>query len=233
VAKSCPQGGPPVPRPAFPLLGELTLNIKDLIKQNPALQPSIEEPTNLALSMDDLAAELSLPVESNKPSSNSLGTKPSRFLMQHFVLFSTPLFNVFLQGVLTIPASGFTLVDYLANAVVKANGHPFTKEAPSITAALLEETRIKRTRLFSAEGKEWHLDLVARINQHVKIDPTKCLQKQRALDSIAAYEEALATFLVDNGYDSPIAWIEAHGKQINLGIGALDLNQLGKDFIDF
>ena len=223
-----------MPRPAFPLLGVLTLNIKDLLKQNSSkLADDSEDSTNMALSMDDLAAELSLPVESNKPSSNSSGTKPARFLMQHFVLFSTPLFNVFLQGVLPIPASGFTLVDYLANATVKANGHPFTKDAPSITAALLEETRTKRTRLFSAEGKEWHLDLVARINNHVKIDPTKCLQKQRALDSIAAYEEALATYLVDNGYDSPIAWIEAHGKPTNLGIGALDLNQLGKDFIDF
>lgn len=215
------------------------MNIKDLLKQNPALQPNevlvtnVEEPAKITLSMDDLAAELSLPAETNKPSSTSPGTKPARFLMQHFVLFSTPLFNVFIQGVLPIPTSGFTLVDYLASAVVKANGHPFTKEAPSITAALLEETRTKRTKLFSSEGKDWHLDLVARINNHVKIDPTKCLQKQRALDSIAAYEEALATFLVDNGYDSPIAWIEAHGKQINLGIGALDLNQLGKDFIDF
>lgn len=206
------------------------MNIKDLLKQNPSnLADDPVEPTNLALSMDDLAAELSLPVESN----TSPATKPARFLMQHFVLFSTPLFNVFLQGVLPIPSSGFTLVDYLASATVKANGHPFTKEAPSITAALLEEARTKRTRLFSPDGKEWHLDLVARINQYVKIDPTKCLQKQRALDSIAAYEEALATFLVDNGYDSPAQWIEAHGKQINLGIGALDLKQLGKDFIDF
>ena len=210
------------------------MNIKDLLKQNPSkLADEPEEPTNLALSMDDLAAELSLPVESNKPSSNSSATKSPRFLMQHFVLFSTPLFNVFIQGVLPIPTSGFTLVDYLASAVVKANGHPFTKEAPSVTAAFLEETRTKRTKLFSAEGKEWHLDLVARINQHVKIDPTKCLQKQRALDSIAAYEEALATFLVDNGYDSPAQWLADHNKPTNLGIGALDLNQLGKDFIDF
>ena len=210
------------------------MNIKDLLKQSPPkVEDAPEEPTNLALSMDDLAAELSLPVESNKPSPTSPGTKSPRFLMQHFVLFSTPLFNVFIQGVLPIPTSGFTLIDYLASAVVKANGHPFTKDAPSITAALLEEVKAKRTKLFSAEGKEWHLDLVARINNHVKIDPTKCLQKQRALDSIAAYEEALATFLVDNGYDSPIDWLEAHNKPINLGIGALDLNQLGKDFIDF
>ena len=210
------------------------MNIKDLLKQNPALQPAnTEEPTSLALSMDDLAAELSLPAETNKPSSNSSATKSPRFLMQHFVLFSTPLFNIFIQGVLPIPANGFTLVDYLSSATVKANGHPFTKEAPSIVAALLEEARTKRTKLFSPEGKEWHLDLVARINNHVKIDPIKCLQKQRALDSIAAYEEALATFLVDNGYNSPTDWLEAHGKQINLGIGALDLNQLGKDFIDF
>lgn len=210
------------------------MNIKDLINQNPSkLADEPEEPTNLALSMDDLAAELSLPVETNKPYPTSSGTKPTSFLMKHFVLFSTPLFNVFLQGVLPIPSTGFTLIDYLASAVVKANGHPFTKEAPSIVAALLEETRTKRTKLFSAEGKEWHLDLVARINNHVKIDPTKCLQKQRALDSIAAYEEALATFLVDNGYDSPAQWLEAHNKPINLGIGALDLNQLGKDFIDF
>ena len=228
-----------MPRPAFPLLGELTLNIKDLLKQDPALQPNevlitnVEEPTKLVLSLDDMAAEPSLNPKDPATPSISKPIRASKFLMQHFVLFSTPLFNVFLQGVLPIPASGFTLMDYLASAVVKANGHPFTKEAPSITAALLEETRTKRTRLFSAEGKEWHLDLVARINNHVKIDPTKCLQKQRALDSIAAYEEALATFLVDNGYDSPIAWIEAHGKPINLGIGALDLNQLGKDFIDF
>lgn len=215
------------------------MNIKDLLKQNPALQPNevlvtnVEEPTKITLSMDDLAAELSLPAETNKPSSNSSGTKSPRFLMQHFVLFSTPLFNVFIQGVLPIPTSGFALMDYLASAVVKANGHPFTKEAPAITAALLEEARTKRTKLFSAEGKEWHLDLVARINNHVKIDPTKCLQKQRALDSIAAYEEALATFLVDNGYDSPAQWLADHNKPINLGIGALDLNQLGRDFIDF
>ena len=210
------------------------MNIKDLLKQNPPkVEDASENPTNLALSMDDLAAELSLPVESNKPFSTSPAAKYTSFLMKHFVLFSTPLFNVFIQGVLPIPTSGFTLIDYLASAVVKANGHPFTKEAPSITAALLEEVKAKRTKLFSAEGKEWHLDLVARINNHVKIDPTKCLQKQRALDSIAAYEEALATFLVDNGYDSPIDWLEAHNKPINLGIGALDLNQLGKDFIDF
>ena len=210
------------------------MNIKDPIKQNPSKQEDApEEPTKLALSMDDLAAELSLPAETNKPSPTSPATKSPRFLMQHFVLFSTPLFNIFIQGVLPIPTSGFTLVDYLASATVKANGHPFTKEAPSIVAALLEEVRAKRTRLFSPEGKEWHLDLVARINQHVKIDPTKCLQKQRALDSIAAYEEALATFLVDNGYDSPAQWLAAHDKPINLGIGALDLNQLGKDFIDF
>lgn len=210
------------------------MNIKDLLKQNPALQPTnVEEPAKITLSLDDLAAELSLPVESNKPSPTSLAAKSTSFLMKHFVLFSTPLFNIFIQGVLPIPASGFTLVDYLSSATVKANGHPFSKEAPSITAAFLEEVKAKRTRLFSTEGKEWHLDLVARINNHVKIDPTKCLQKQRALDSIAAYEEALATFLVDNGYDSPTDWLASHNKPTNLGIGALDLNQLGKDFIDF
>lgn len=228
-----------MPRPAFPLLGVLDLNIKDLLKQNPALQPNeilvtnVEEPTKLVLSIEDMAAELSLNPTDLATPAISKPIRASKFLMQHFVLFSTPLFNVFLQGVLPIPSTGFTLVDYLASATVKANGHPFTKEAPSIVAALLEETRTKRTKLFSAEGKEWHLDLVARINQHVKIDPTKCLQKQRALDSIAAYEEALATFLVDNGYDSPAQWLADHNKPINLGIGALDLNQLGKDFIDF
>lgn len=208
----------------------------DLIKPT-SIIPTGEE--SFKLSLEDMAAELSItpsgllnPADLATP---SLGqpTRTKSFLMQRYTLLATPLFTVYIQGVLPIKEDT-SLSFFLTNSVLKVNGHPLFKTSPTICDTLITRALELQTSFYSSTARDAHIELIAEISKLVKINPSKCLSKSSAEQAIETYLTDLANFLVSEGFNSPLDWI-AKNKSTN-SLSALtyeDLKELSNSIVDF
>lgn len=198
----------------------------DLIKANASasdpevLVTNAEQP--FKLSLEDMASELSInPSEflNTTDLTNMNVGQPVRvnksFLMQRYTLLATPLFNVYIQGVLPV-GENTSISFFLSHAVLKVNGHPLFKHSPELAESLVERGRNLLPNFYSPSSRDSHIELIADIAKYVTINKDKCLSKANAEASIKSYLEDLADFLVTEGFASPKDWIQKNKPNSNL-----------------
>lgn len=193
--------------------------------------------TFIPISLEAINKELGIPSEadasaieealqlSKTPATKLVGS----FLTKQFTLFSLPIVSVYLQGVLPSAALN-SFEEAIKHAKVRPINNPTRKALPEKTEPLIANIKTNFSRLYSAQGKEWHLAVVKEaMSLGLKVDPSKCLKKESAIKAFEAYQSALIDFLIAENYSTPEDYL-ARNKEASQDFSLTDLESLELDF---
>lgn len=193
-----------------------------------------EDNENNKLTMEQMAKELGLSpsiLKPTEPKQNRRGPTKGNFNSQRFLLFGTPIINIYLQGVHPVENT-WTNQDFLSCGIVGLNGHPFNRDNPDKAQAYLTFLQQNKTKLFCAEHRDLHLEFVTSIAQEgIVLNKDKCLSKATLEKTIANYLEELSTFLVNSGWSNPQDYLESKMTRTKDALfTASDLDSIEQDF---
>lgn len=166
------------------------------------------------LTADDLYNSLGLPTKEDKPKKEAKDKPKTKFLTNQYVLFSTPILIIYLQGVLPLVASA-NEDDLVRVAFQEAKKRKLTTgrtDSQLALAELLATEGYKSLYVNKEVHKSW---LASMMEAGLTLQTDKVASRTAVNATINKYLDDLANFLATEGYSSPEDYLIKTAKETN------------------